>query len=191
MNAVKAEKGEDPSPLLRSVAKNYAQGCYNCMKRRVICDRTEPKCQKCCKKGLDCPGFGIRYRFAAEAGSQGRAWKPKVVTDLQNPASAQTKSGAGLKWVPTSPARHRQTPRARPSLQASSSKSHNDDIHGSNVDERELPHHLGRRWEDKISLVPARTARQLVLPPPESLPPQIKFLFSHCTCRFDFAELGF
>lgn len=41
-------------------------GCFNCVKRRIICDWTEPKCKKCAKKGLDCPGYGIRYRFAKQ-----------------------------------------------------------------------------------------------------------------------------
>ncbi len=47
------------------------KGCYNCMKRRIICDRTEPRCNKCHKKGLECTGFGIRYRFNDGVASRG------------------------------------------------------------------------------------------------------------------------
>lgn len=38
--------------------------CFNCTKRRIKCDQTEPQCNKCLKKGLICTGYGIRYRFA-------------------------------------------------------------------------------------------------------------------------------
>jgi hypothetical protein len=33
------------------------------MKRRIKCDGARPGCQKCSRKGLHCPGYGIRYRF--------------------------------------------------------------------------------------------------------------------------------
>ncbi|KAK4543044.1 hypothetical protein LTR36_005821 [Oleoguttula mirabilis] len=49
-----------------------AMGCYNCMKRRIICDCTPPKCQKCQKKGLDCPGIGSRIRFNDGIASRGK-----------------------------------------------------------------------------------------------------------------------
>jgi hypothetical protein len=42
------------------------------MKRRIICDRTEPHCKKCHKKGLECTGFGIRYRFNNGIASRGQ-----------------------------------------------------------------------------------------------------------------------
>ncbi|KAH6884212.1 fungal-specific transcription factor domain-containing protein [Thelonectria olida] len=37
--------------------------CYTCKRRRIRCDRTQPKCQKCGKKGLSCPGYGLRLRW--------------------------------------------------------------------------------------------------------------------------------
>jgi hypothetical protein len=42
------------------------------MKRRIICDRTEPHCLKCHKKGLECTGIGIRYRFNDGIASRGQ-----------------------------------------------------------------------------------------------------------------------
>lgn len=47
-------------------------GCYNCNKRRIICDKTEPYCVKCTKKGLQCPGITIRYRFNDGIASRGK-----------------------------------------------------------------------------------------------------------------------
>ncbi|KAI1210429.1 uncharacterized protein F4807DRAFT_459805 [Annulohypoxylon truncatum] len=43
--------------------------CHNCIKRRIICDKTGDSCHKCAKKNLACPGYGIRYRFAKETTS--------------------------------------------------------------------------------------------------------------------------
>ncbi|KIX95103.1 uncharacterized protein Z520_09019 [Fonsecaea multimorphosa CBS 102226] len=40
--------------------------------RRIKCDQSRPKCNKCLRKGLDCPGYGIRYRFNDGIASRGR-----------------------------------------------------------------------------------------------------------------------
>jgi hypothetical protein len=31
--------------------------CWNCFKRRLVCDRTLPHCKKCTKAGKECPGY--------------------------------------------------------------------------------------------------------------------------------------
>ncbi|KAF7547131.1 hypothetical protein G7Z17_g7943 [Cylindrodendrum hubeiense] len=63
--------------------------CYNCVKRRIVCDRTGTRCQKCAKKGLRCPGYGIRYRFAHEFRDQKPAGpgerRPSSVVDYSGP----------------------------------------------------------------------------------------------------------
>ncbi|KAH7146321.1 hypothetical protein EDB81DRAFT_487725 [Dactylonectria macrodidyma] len=33
------------------------------MRRRIICDKAIPHCNKCKVKGLACPGYGVRFRF--------------------------------------------------------------------------------------------------------------------------------
>lgn len=32
--------------------------CWECLKRRLVCDHTLPHCKKCIKAGKDCPGYG-------------------------------------------------------------------------------------------------------------------------------------
>lgn len=32
--------------------------CWECMKRRLVCDFTRPSCKKCSKRGIECPGYG-------------------------------------------------------------------------------------------------------------------------------------
>ncbi|KAH8123488.1 hypothetical protein ACSS6W_007482 [Trichoderma asperelloides] len=47
-----------------SLAKRN-NGCLECRTRRVRCDKTEPECFKCCKKGIKCSGQGIECRFSS------------------------------------------------------------------------------------------------------------------------------
>lgn len=48
------------------------QGCHNCSQRRIKCDLSRPQCNKCLRKGLECPGYGIRYRFEKGLASRGK-----------------------------------------------------------------------------------------------------------------------
>jgi hypothetical protein len=52
------------------------QGCFQCSRRRIICDRNEP-CLKCIKKGIDCSGLG-RIRFAEGVARRGRLKDRKI-----------------------------------------------------------------------------------------------------------------
>ncbi|KAL2064372.1 hypothetical protein VTL71DRAFT_4866 [Oculimacula yallundae] len=54
----------------KSLAK--IKGCYQCSQRRIDCDRTVPKCLKCKKKGVECTGLGLRYRFNPGVAARGR-----------------------------------------------------------------------------------------------------------------------
>lgn len=100
-------------------ASKPLKGCYNCMKRRIVCDRIEPECGKCLKKGLICPGLGIRYRFndgiAARGKLRGQKYqfsdsipespghKPllKSITWIQDSAPNESRSGKINETVAT------------------------------------------------------------------------------------------
>lgn len=38
--------------------KKATRQCWECLKRRLVCDHTLPLCKKCQKAGKDCPGYG-------------------------------------------------------------------------------------------------------------------------------------
>lgn len=72
-----------------------------------MCDLTEPKCNKCAKKGLDCPGYGIRYRFADGKTASSTEFEP--AESSRNAASSSSASSFSakrrqpdLKWVDVS-----------------------------------------------------------------------------------------
>ncbi|PHH67507.1 hypothetical protein CDD82_1400 [Ophiocordyceps australis] len=48
------------------------KGCRTCTKRRIRCDLAEPRCKKCDNKGLECPGYGPRLRWAGGVAVRGR-----------------------------------------------------------------------------------------------------------------------
>ncbi|PNY23874.1 Uncharacterized protein TCAP_06179 [Tolypocladium capitatum] len=48
------------------------KGCSTCTKRRIRCDLAQPTCKKCAKKGLACPGYGPRLRWAGGVAVRGR-----------------------------------------------------------------------------------------------------------------------
>lgn len=48
------------------------KGCFQCNKRRITCDGASPQCNKCARKGLECSGNGVRYRFNESVASRGK-----------------------------------------------------------------------------------------------------------------------
>jgi hypothetical protein len=68
------------------------------MKRRIVCDRTEPECNKCLKKGLVCPGLGIRYRFNDGIAARGKL-KGKKYEVNRSPRIGNAKPLDSITWV--------------------------------------------------------------------------------------------
>ncbi|KAF3000603.1 hypothetical protein E8E14_000808 [Neopestalotiopsis sp. 37M] len=66
------------------------KGCYTCERRRIQCDRTSPNCHKCLRKGLDCPGYGRRLKWAGGAALRGRLAELKVA----DPSVPENSSGS-------------------------------------------------------------------------------------------------
>lgn len=65
------------------------KGCHNCSQRRIKCDLTRPQCNKCLRKGLECPGYGIRYRFNTGIASRGKLKGRTIPVDNPLPSPAQ------------------------------------------------------------------------------------------------------
>ncbi|PMB71143.1 Transcriptional activator protein UGA3 [Beauveria bassiana] len=56
----------------KTEASPSAEGCSTCTKRRIRCDGSRPTCVKCEKKGLVCPGYGPRLRWADGVAIRGK-----------------------------------------------------------------------------------------------------------------------
>ncbi|KAG6355225.1 hypothetical protein INS49_004306 [Diaporthe citri] len=82
-------------------------------------------CNKCAKKGLDCPGYGIRYRFADGKTASSTEFEPAESSRNASPPSPASSFSAkrrqpDLKWVDVSSRvkRARATGKRRPSADA-------------------------------------------------------------------------
>ncbi|KAI1136621.1 hypothetical protein F5Y05DRAFT_390370 [Hypoxylon sp. FL0543] len=74
---------------------NDKKACYNCVKRRIVCDRTGTHCNKCAKKNLTCPGYGVRYRFARGTTSSSL---PQVSSSAVEKAGTE-RQRKNYKWI--------------------------------------------------------------------------------------------
>lgn len=87
------------------------RGCFQCSRRRIVCDRTEPSCLKCAKKGIECSGLG-RIRFAEGVARRGRYKDCKIPTaggnDAIQPLPTTTEFQA-LRWPGEEKAKRRKT----------------------------------------------------------------------------------
>ncbi|KIW78847.1 hypothetical protein Z517_08686 [Fonsecaea pedrosoi CBS 271.37] len=76
------------------------QDCPTCVRRRIRCDRSLPKCIKCSKKGLVCPGYGPRLRWANGIAVRGHLkgrTTPHVDKPPPKPSSAAPKDSTSPK----------------------------------------------------------------------------------------------
>ena len=60
-------------------------GCRECLYRRIRCDKTDPSCQKCIKKGIECSGVG---KFCFVAGVTRRRRKATVPSTTSKASSS-------------------------------------------------------------------------------------------------------
>jgi hypothetical protein len=77
--------------MSEAVIRKKERGCFQCSRRRVVCDRTEPSCLKCAKKGIECSGLS-RIRFAEGVARRGR---------LKNCRIPKTEGDGGCQELPT------------------------------------------------------------------------------------------
>ncbi|KAK5992442.1 hypothetical protein PT974_05846 [Cladobotryum mycophilum] len=73
------------------------KSCYTCVRRRINCDLAQPSCEKCIKKGLQCPGYGRRLRWADGVAVRGK------LKGRRMPVSEQTTQAEPLDNLPGQP----------------------------------------------------------------------------------------
>ncbi|KIX05816.1 uncharacterized protein Z518_03788 [Rhinocladiella mackenziei CBS 650.93] len=82
---------DEVPPPVQSSTTTGAQDCSTCVRRRIRCDRTLPQCVKCSKKGLACPGYGPRLRWANGIAVRGHL-KGRTTPHIEKPARARASS---------------------------------------------------------------------------------------------------
>ncbi|KAK1759971.1 fungal-specific transcription factor domain-containing protein [Echria macrotheca] len=54
---------EDDPDMARSRGAAAQKRCWNCRSRKTACDRTQPSCKNCLRRGLDCLGYGLKLSW--------------------------------------------------------------------------------------------------------------------------------
>ncbi|KAH7017120.1 hypothetical protein EDB80DRAFT_565098, partial [Ilyonectria destructans] len=154
------------------------KGCYECCKRRLKCDKTEPECLKCLKKGISCSGQGLRCRFSGHMApaKSPPTQKPQgiIVNPATSPSSISTTSTGtrnSYRWVDAGDRLRRPravNPRRR---SAASSASPGSETCSSTTTHDEP--------ENSREIVIYRNHAPLQLALDDSLHPQARALFSH------------
>lgn len=52
------DEGFPYSPTRLRMNENRKRHCWECLRRRIVCDSTRPACNKCFQSGSQCPGYG-------------------------------------------------------------------------------------------------------------------------------------
>lgn len=67
---------EPPVPALAAAAAPAAttstKACHNCRRRRLRCNRSVPRCNKCRAVGTECLGYGKLFRWTGAVASRGK-----------------------------------------------------------------------------------------------------------------------
>lgn len=156
------------------------------MKRRIKCDLTLPKCKKCAKKGLECPGYGIRYRFYDD--------NTTVLSEISHQAASFPRPARDWKWVDDT--RRKRARVHRQSIFNTAGSTSKGLEHQNTFVSQVLPAvegnlvarnhhaHISQMHKDVVYLGPNHSGGELVLPTPArplcNLPPKMRLFFHHC-----------
>ncbi|CAH0045741.1 unnamed protein product [Clonostachys solani] len=166
------------------------KACYHCMKQRIKCDLTLPKCLKCAKKGLECPGYGIRYRFYDD--------NTTVLSEKSHQAASITPA-RDWKWVDDTRRKRARVQRQSVSDTAGSTSTeleHQDTIASQILPATELTlvarshyTHISQIHQDADYLDPNHSGGELAPPAPArplcNLHPKMRLFFHHFMLMYD------
>lgn len=161
------------------------------------CDKAEPQCLKCRKKGINCSGQGIECRFSSHMIQKSPANPPPATTRNKNPAPTSPPSRAAkrYRWVNmASPKPEERAPGSddefesstrRGSAISSSSFSSHSPLSMEAVDDGSVTSCTPSYAQlDLIPVItdPDQSSMQLSSPRPaiEAVPAQARMLFDHC-----------
>lgn len=168
--------------------------------RRVCCDKAEPECFKCCKKGIKCSGQGIECRFSSHMIPKSSASASKSATgapgtNTQNGSPVPSRAAKRYRWRNTvgtrpekraprsdeskSPSRRGSailsvSPGPGPGPGSSPSKEARDD--GPLTPDAPSPSIILDREALDQSIMQLSSPRAAI----EAVPPQARMLFDHC-----------
>jgi len=174
------------------------RGCFQCSRRRIVCDKTEPSCLKCAKKGIECSGLG-RIRFAEGVARRGRLKNCKIPSAGGDDGCQESSTTTGFHALLVWPGEQRAEKRKRNAIESTNAKKPrkimsdaqakpiHDGIRGTfslepvrNDGEDNAGAQDIRQSYDLVML--ARSHHYNVVPWIAPIAPTLRMLFSYCMC---------
>lgn len=152
-------------------------GCKQCSRRRVRCDKTGAQCQKCSAKGLECSGYGVDYRFAADVAASRRSSRQNISPNGRRLQSKNHGTIEGRALSIFSEISESSTQSLSPILRTNSTNP--------STSRSASPSHSSSGRDSKVSVSSwqwPHPAADLAL---EGLKPGISHLFNHCESSND------
>lgn len=151
------------------------KGCHECCKRRLKCDKTEPECLKCLKRGIGCSGQGFRYVSTQatfvnpQPESKSKNVVVRFVTSQADSAGPQhLKNSQRRRWVVVPD-------------QLKRSHAHQGYSFAAEMDPSLGAHDVSRKFISRGSGLAVLHFEQYLRPAlNESLNPRTRMLFHHC-----------
>jgi hypothetical protein len=161
-------------------------GCKECSRRRIKCDKGTPECAKCLKKGIQCTGIGRQIRFVEGATSKGER-KGHIFANVQDVATrlSQHLEGAPVSRPPLGTQAETPEQIATVGAPIETVGSLEDDSTDREVEEIEMVPHQGQAYNSTYTLLDDSTTISFHIDPGadlklELLKPGIQMLFNHC-----------
>ena len=160
-------------------------GCKECSRRRIKCDKGVPECVKCTKKGIKCTGVGRQIRFIEGVISKGKR-KGQTFPDVEG---FTTKLGLEFENALMSTPRLREHTGTDNEVERASVETEdgppNNDIDDDGAEEIQLVRYQGQHDLPAWTLPDDGTFMPFYYDPGadltlELLKPGIQMLFNHC-----------
>lgn len=76
--------------------------CWECRRRCLVCDFTQPSCRRCTAEGVDCPGYGdvkpTRLRWVAPGKVVSRGRRRNAASPSENRSKEQRRIAQPASW---------------------------------------------------------------------------------------------
>ncbi|CBF82186.1 hypothetical protein AN5279.2 [Aspergillus nidulans FGSC A4] len=111
-----------------TTASQSIRGCFQCTRRRIVCDKGEPICRKCQKKGIECSGLG-RFRFYSGSSIRGLSQGDPVPVTLPEQFQRPQRDSAGkqvplnIRWKSDQPSKKTRRKRSIPAAGTTAERS--------------------------------------------------------------------
>lgn len=97
--------------LLKMIEDGRKRHCWECLRRRLVCDFTLPACNRCIKSGITCPGYDEKEpnrlkwlapgKIKSRTRKSSKASKPSVKNNLAQKETSALSTSSEDGFIPS------------------------------------------------------------------------------------------